>query len=279
MNARTRAAYLGCCVIWGSTWSVIKLGLRDLPPLFFAGSRMLLAALVLLPFALRAGLRRQGRSAIRSMAFVGLLQIGIPYALLFAAQQWVPSGLAAVLFATFPVWLVLVASVLLHDEPLTPRKILAALLGIAGVGLLELPALRGQAMSPLAALGGGLVLAASVTIAFVQVFAGALFLSALSSALEHGRPFTFTPLSAFALVYLALLGTAVTYLFLFWLIPRVPISAIGAIPLLDTTVAVILGAALLGEHLGWPLLAGGALVLCGAALANQPPTEPAPQSA
>jgi drug/metabolite transporter (DMT)-like permease len=232
------------------------------------------------------------------MAFVGLLQIGVPYALLFAGQQWVPSGLAAVLFATFPVWLVLVASVLLHDEPLTPRKILAALLGIAGVALLELPALRGQTLSRLAALGGGLVLAASVTIAlanvlvrkklgayppiviaFVQVFAGALLLATLSSALERGRPIAFTALSMFALVYLAVLGTAVTYLFLFWLIPREPISAIGAIPLLDTTVAVILGAAVLGERLGWPLLAGGALVLSGAALANQAPAEPAPESA
>ncbi len=298
MNARTRAAYLGCCVLWGSTWSVIKLGLRDLPPLFFAGSRMMLAALVLLPFALRAGLRRQARPAIGWMALVGLLQIGVPYALLFAGQQWVPSGLAAVLFATFPVWLVLVASLLLHDEPLTPRKILAALLGIAGVALLELPALRGQALSRLAALGGGLVLAASVTIAFanvlvrkklgayppiviafVQVFAGALLLATLSSALERGRPIAFTALSVFALVYLAVLGTAVTYLFLFWLIPRVPMSAIGAIPLLDTSVAVILGAAILGERLGWPLLAGGALVLGGAALANQAPAEPAPESA
>ena len=82
----------------------------------------------------------------------------------------------------------------------------------------------------------------------------------------------------FALFYLAVLGTAVTYLFLFWLIPRVPLSAIGAIPLLDTTVAVILGTAVLGEAVGWPLLAGGALVLTGAALANQAPVEPAPEA-
>jgi drug/metabolite transporter (DMT)-like permease len=298
MTARTRAAYFGCCLLWGSTWSMIKLGLRDLPPFFFAGTRMMLAALLLLPFALRAGLRRQTREGLGWMACVGLLQIGIPYALLFAGQQWVPSGLAAVLFATFPVWLVLVASVLLHDEPLTPRKLLAALLGIAGVVLLQLPALRGQALSHLAALGGGLVLLASVVIAlanvlvrkklgpyppvviaFVQVFAGALLLVALSMGLERGRPAHFTPLSAFALIYLAVFGTAVTYLFLFWLIPRVPMAAIGAIPLLDTTVAVILGSLVLGEHLGWSLLAGGALVLGGAALANQAPAEPAPESA
>ena len=138
---------------------------------------------------------------------------------------WIPSALAAILFATFPVWLALVARLLLRDQPLTARKLAAALLGISGVALLQLPALRGATL----------------------------------------------------IAYLAVLGTAVTYLLLFWLIPRVPISAIGAIPLLDTTVAVILGALVLREEVGWPLLGGGALVLSGAALANQAGTEPAPE--
>ena len=277
---------------------VIKLGLRDLPPFLFAGTRMLIAAAVLLPFAAGAGLRSYGPRDWGRVALIGLLQIGVPYALLFAGQQWVPSALAAVLFATFPVWLVLIARLMLPGQALTPRKIAAALLGIAGVFLLELPALRGQALSPLAAVGGALVLSASALIAFanvlvrkqlgghrpivitfVQVLAGALLLVGLSGALERGKAASFTPAAISAVVYLAVLGTAVTYLCLFWLIPRVPISAIGAIPLLDTTVAVTLGALVLGEKLGWPLLAGGVLVLSGAALANQVPAEPAPEAA
>ena len=288
MRARVGAAYLSCCVLWGSTWMFIKLGLRDLPPFLFAGTRMFLAAAVLFPFALRAGLRGQERRALGRMGAVGVLQIGIPYALLFAAQQWVPSALAAILFATFPVWLTLVARLLLPDHELTPRKIAAALLGVAGVVLLELPALRGEAFSPLVAAAGGLVLAASVVVAFanvlvrrelgpyppivtafVQVLSGAVLLILLALALERGLPFSFTPRAMLAIAWLAVLGTAVTYLFLFWLIPRVPMSAIGAIPLLDTLVAVSLGAVILHEPLGWPLLAGGALVLTGAALANQ----------
>ena len=67
---------------------------------------------------------------------------------------------------------------------------------------------------------------------------------------------------------LAVFGTAIPYLFLFWLLPRIPVAAIGAIPLLDTTFAVFLGTAVLHEPLEATLLAGGALVLCGAALAN-----------
>jgi len=298
MPLRIRAAYLSCCLLWGSTWMVIKLGLRDLPPFLFAGTRMLLAAAVLLPFAARAGLREYDRRDWGRVGFIGVLQIGLPYALLFAGQQWVPSALAAVLFASFPVWLVLIARLLLPGQPLTGRKIAAALLGIAGVALLQFPALKGQTLSPLAAAGGALVLTASAVIAFanvlvrkqlgghrplvitfVQVLAGSLLLLLLSAALERDKPASFTPASVAAIVYLAVLGTAVTYLCLFWLIPRVPMSAIGAIPLLDTTVAVTLGALVLGEALGWSLLAGGALVLSGAALANQAPTEPAPEAA
>src|SRR5258705_2896149 len=160
MPLRIRAAYLSCCLLWGSTWMVIKLGLRDLPPFLFAGTRMLIAAAVLLPFAAGAGLRAYGPRDWGRVALIGLLQIGVPYGLLFAGQQWVPSALAAVLFATFPVWLVLIARLMLPGQPLTPRKIAAALLGIAGVFLLQLPALRGQALSPLAAVGGALGLSA-----------------------------------------------------------------------------------------------------------------------
>src|SRR4051812_5413847 len=58
---RVRAAYIACCVLWGSSWMMIKIGLRDLPPFLFAGSRMILASAVLLPFAIRAGLRGYGR--------------------------------------------------------------------------------------------------------------------------------------------------------------------------------------------------------------------------
>ena len=270
----------------------IKIGLRDLPPLFFAGTRMMLAAAVLFPFALRAGL-----TLTRPLAVIGVLQIGIPYALMFAAQQWLPSALAAVLFATFPVWLVLAARLLLPDQPLTPRKLAAAFLGVGGVAVLQVPALRASSLSALAPLGGGLVILAAIVVAFAnvlvrkllaplppvsvtfgQVLFGAVLLIALSLVLERGRPVAFTLPAVTVLVYLAVFGTAITYLCLFWLIPRVPISAIGAIPLLDTTIAVILGALVLRERIGWPLLAGGALVLTGAALANVTPAEPAVES-
>jgi len=293
---RIRAAYLACCVLWGSSWMMIKIGLRDLPPFLFAASRIILASAVLFPFAVRAGLRGHGRRSWRFLIGLGLLQIGIPYALLFSGQQWVPSALAAVLFATFPVWLALLSHAFLPDERLTLRTVLAALLGIAGIAVIEIPALRGQTLSPQVAAGGALVVTASLLLAFAnvlvrkelrglppvvvtfgQVLSGGLFLVALAGAFETGRAASFTPRAAIAVVYLAVFGTVVTYLLFFWLIPRVPMSAIGTIPLLDTSIAVTLGVIVLRERVGWPLLAGGALVLSAAALANGAVSRTAPQ--
>jgi drug/metabolite transporter (DMT)-like permease len=282
-----RLAYAACCVFWGSTWLAIKLGLRDLPPLTFAAVRMTLATAVLLPFALRAGIRALPRSAWTRVGAVGLLQIGIPYGLLFAAQQWVPSSLAAVLFATFPVWLLLLARVLLPGQMLTPAKIAAAVLGTAGVAVLQAPALRGASFAANAAVGGGLIVAAAFVIALanvlilraltqvppvvltcIQVLAGSVLLALVAVALERDRTPVWSPRALGAVAYLAVFGTALPYLALFWLLGRIPVSAIGAIPLLDTTIAVTLGALVLHEPIGWNLVGGGAMVLAGAALAN-----------
>jgi drug/metabolite transporter (DMT)-like permease len=109
---------------------------------------------------------------------------------------------------------------------------------------------------------------APIVLTFVQVASGAALLLLLSVALERRRVASWTPRAVGAVTYLAVFGTAIPYLSLFWLLPRVPVAAIGAIPLLDTTFAVCLGTFILREPIGSTLLIGGAMVLCGAALAN-----------
>jgi drug/metabolite transporter (DMT)-like permease len=289
MRASVLLVYVGVSVLWGSTWSVIRVGLEDLPPLLFAGLRMAIAAALLAPLALRAGAwRGVGARLGRRIAFVGILQIALPYGLMFVAQQWVPSALAAILFATFPVWIALLAAWLVPGERLRGATVASAALGIAGVVLLQARHVAAVEAPPGLALGSALIVAASIVVALANVLVrrhllavspllmtagqtavGAVALLAASAAFERGAPVAFTASAVAALAYLAVFATAITYVGLYWLVPRVPMAAIGAIPLLDTSVAVLLGAVLLGEPVGWPLAAGGALVLAAAALASR----------
>lgn len=293
-RARLLLAYTACFVTWGSTWAVVKLALDDLPPLLFAGTRMLVAGLALLPFARphRSGL---GGRMLGLISGVGLLQICISYGLMFVAQQWIPSSWSALLFSTFPVWLLLVGRLMLADQPLTPLKLLSAVLGLSGIVVLQHEHLSGLSLSGpvvagclLTVLAALLVAVANVLVRWrfshvppsinvcVQTLTSSVLLLLASAVLESGRPVHWTPRAIGAVVYLALGATVVTYQLLYWLIPRVPLSAIGAMPLLDTLVAVLLGVVLLREHVTLSLVAGGVLILAGAALANLMPGASSP---
>jgi drug/metabolite transporter (DMT)-like permease len=282
-------AYCICFLTWGSTWAVAKVGLEDLPPLHLVGTRMLVAGLVLLPFLRAHGGALEPRT-LGKITAVGTLQISLPFAMMFVGQQWIPSSWAALLFSTYPVWVLLVGRVLMPDQLLTPRKLMAAALGLAGVVALQHTELSGLATSGQVLLGCLLLLGSSVLIAVanvllkqymghvpphvlvcVQTLSSALPLLGAAFLLEGGMPAHWTPRAVLALLWLALGGTVVTYQLLYWLLPRISLSALGAMALLDPLVAVVLGVGLLDEPLTPSLLMGGALILSAVALANLVP--------
>lgn len=300
MRGRVFTIYILCCTLWGSTWIAIKLGLEHLPPFYFAAVRMAVAGLLVLPLALRSDLRRLSRADWKGLAAMGVALIGVPYALMFRAQVGLPSGLTAILFATFPIWVSLFAHFLLPGEPLTWARGGAALLGLAGIAVLQGPALGALSWQHAMALPMALGLLAPVISAVSnvwmkralghiapaanlcgQLMVGSTFLVALHLALDRHGVVTWNLQSGLALAYLSVFGTVVTFLSYLWLLPRVPISAVGAIPLLDTLVAVLLGTWIGGEPLTPWIAAGAVLILGGAALANlvtfkaPPPSAPA----
>jgi drug/metabolite transporter (DMT)-like permease len=284
--------YVALCLVWGSTWLAIKIGLADLPPLRFAGLRMALACVFVAPFAIAAWRRGRRPDAFekRAIAWNGALQIGVQYSCIFIAEQWIDSGVAALIFATFPIWVGIFAHYLLPAEPLTRRTLASAALGLAGVGVIEAPALArvfDSQTRPLLA-GGALMVAASLVAAYANVLnkkhlggvapihnvfgqtvVGSAMLLLLAFVFERGAAARWTPAATGALVYLALLGTALPFAGLFWLIPRVPVAVIGTIPVVDTVIAVALGALVLGEKLSLRLFFGGLLILAAVLLVAQ----------
>jgi drug/metabolite transporter (DMT)-like permease len=286
LAGRRLAVYLFLCAVWGSTWLFIKIGLRDLPPLRFAGFRMALACLLIAPMAF-ARRQRPTRREILFVAVAGFLQIGLAYAFLFVASQWIASGLAAILFASFPICVGLFAHFLLPNEPLTPRALAAAALGLSGVAVIEAPAITGAFSSPSGRLvaGGALVVGAAIVSGYAnvlnkksltgvppavnvwgQTLVGSAVLLLAAAVFERGSPARWTTSAVASLIYLALFGTAVTFAGLFWLIPRVPVAVIGTIPLVDTLLAVLLGGLVLHERLSARILLGGILILFGVVL-------------
>jgi drug/metabolite transporter (DMT)-like permease len=287
MRGRALFLYTLCCVLWGSTWLVIKVGLQDLPAFLFGGVRMTIAWVALTPVALRGWRRLSGRQW-SWIACAGFLQLGLSYAGVFAAERFISSGLAATLFCSYPIWAIGLAHLLVPSERATLLHLGSALLGIAGILLLEAPLIgpvslnRDLALAMLLPLGSSICSALGGVLQkkhlgyvpvgvnlWAQTAIGAAVLLLLHLVLGHNQAAHWTPRAFAALLYLAIPGTVLTFLALFWLLSRVPMALIGAIPLIDTLVAIVLGAVILGEQVDWRLAMGGAFVLAGAALASR----------
>lgn len=276
------AAFVALCVIWSSTWLAIKIGLRDLPPISFVALRFLIAVIVLLAISVgRVPLLPARRSDFKLLAYTGVLMFAINYALLFWAELYVSSGLSAVLQATIPIFGMVFAHFILPSEPLRGQRIAGAALALGGVALI---------CSRLLDFGGLLAFWGGVAIVFGA--AGAAFSNVLLKAREirlapamiaawqmifglvpllvtgffvEGNPanFHWTGRAIFCLFYLAIPGSAIAFLLLYWLLPRMTVTNLQTISLITPPGAVAFGWLLGGESFSPWSLAGGALVLAG----------------
>src|SRR5262245_10686721 len=133
---KARLVWLVLCLIWGSTWLFIKIGLNDLPPLTFAGIRFVVATLILCAIIWLRQISLPTSSADWGLLIVtGILSFSLNYGLIFWGEQYVSSGLAALLQATIPVFGLVIAHFYLPTERMTPAKIAGVVLGVCGVGV------------------------------------------------------------------------------------------------------------------------------------------------
>lgn len=298
------AVWLFLGTIWGSTWLFIKIGLADLPPVSFAALRFVVAPLPLLAWlALRHRVTPRVRSSRhpvipsvpafsgrdwRLMIVTGLLTFTVNYILVFWGESFIPAGLAAILYTTFPITGMLMAHWLLPAEPLSPRKLVGALVAFAGVVAIfqHQVAVRGV----MALLGSAAIVVAAAGTAYadivvkrdcahiepvrltaVQMTVSVGPMLVLGFALD-GNPLAlhWTPRAVVSLLYLALIGSALTFTLLYWLIQRAQVTRVMFIPFMSTVVAVALDAIVLGERMHWRTFAGGIAILGGVAVALVP---------
>ncbi len=279
---KSRLVWLLLCCIWGSTWLFIKLGLEDLPPLTFAGIRFLIAVAILFTLiaARRLSLPRDRRDWLL-LAVSGLLAFSLNYGLLFWGEQYISSGLAALLQATIPAFGLVIAHFYLPGERMTPARILGVVLGVLGVAVVfssQLDIAGPKAVAGCAALVLSSVCAAysnvlvktygkhldPAILAGGQMFFGMIPLLLFGIPLE-GNPLRFhwTPMAVLALFYLAIVGSVLAFLLYYWLIRRMDVTKTMLIALVTPVVAVTLGMLVLHEELNWRTLAGGAMIISG----------------
>ena len=282
---KSRLVWLLLCLIWGSTWLFIKLGLDDLPPFTFAGVRFVIAAAILLAIikARRLSLPRTRADWIL-LAVTGVLSFSLNYGLLFWGEQYISSGLAALLQATIPAFGLVFAHFYLPGERMTPAKIFGIVMGVAGVGVVfsnQLSVAGPRALAGCAALVVGSACAAAANVlvkkqgakldpailAGGQMFFGLIPLLVIGIPLE-GNPLQFhwTRMAIIALFYLAIVGSVAAFLLYYWLVQHMDVTKTMLIALVTPVIAVTLGVIVLHEELNWRTFAGGAMIISGIGL-------------
>jgi len=281
----TYAALAVLILIWGTTWAVIRIGLRGLPPFTGVALRFGIAAAVLFATARVTGVKfSRGRRVQLLGAVNAALTFSLSYGVVYWAEQWVPSGLASVLFATFPLMVAVLAHFLLPGERLQVASAVGILVGFLGVVVIfseDLARLGGQQtaraawiflLSPLAAATANVVVKRwgkgihSLSLTAPPMAATAVIMAVVALAFERGRMLSFDATSVGALLYLSIAGTAVTFFLYFWLLDRLPATRLSLITFAIPVVAVSVGTLVLEEPFTDRMFVGSALVLVGVAL-------------
>ena len=271
-------------IIWSSTWVAIKFGLEDSPPLLGAGVRFALAGIVLLVFAALG--RRSLRTDWVLAAVLAIAPFAFAYGLVYWGEQHIPSGLAAVLFGVLPLYTAVLAGIFLPEEPLRGRLVFGVFVAIGGLALafaeslelgdddLALAGAAALALSPLGAAVGqiGQKLRAAQLDAVVLngwgMLGGGVLLLALSAVGETWGEFSWTPESIGSILYLAILGSAVTFVVLTILLRYLTAQAMSFLAMLLPFGALVFGSVFYDEAITWRALAGAALVAAGLLIAQ-----------
>ena len=282
---KSRLVWLLLCCIWGSTWLFIKLGLADLPPFTFAGIRFLIASGILIAIIAMRRIRfpRRARDWLL-LAITGVIAFTFNYGLLFWGEQYISSGLAALLQSTTPAFGLVLAHLYLPGERMTLARVIGVLMGVAGVGVIFSNQLT--VAGPRALAGSAALVLSAVCVAYSNVLVKAYCRDIDSSIIATGQiligfapllvigvsfegnplKFHWTPMALVALFYLAIVGSVIAFLFYYWLLHHMDVTKTMLIALVTPVVAVTLGIIVLHEQMNWRTLAGGALIISGISL-------------
>ena len=272
-------------LIWGSTWLAIKIGLQSMPPFYGLALRFSLAMIILfvlmkvrrLPFPTNA-------SAIKLYFTLGVCSFSLPFGLVYWGEQYVASGLAAVLFAVYPFVVAVFSHFFLPNERLNKFKIIGILLAFSGILLIfrhDLQLGNSSAPGMIAILCSTLLQGIAIITAkklgkdihpvvtnFGGMLVGVPIMFLLALLMDDASAIRFDAKGIGSVVYLGTFGSVVTFVIYYWLLKHIEAVYMSLVAMITPVLAVFLGAIVLGEVLQPGVFSGALLVLSGIVATN-----------
>jgi drug/metabolite transporter (DMT)-like permease len=293
MSAR-RLAYLSwvaVCLIWGTTYLGIRICLESIPPMLMGGLRWIVAGSLLTLFLTARRVPLAPASTWPSIVLLGFLLLVLGNGGVVVAEQWLPSGLAAVVVAACPFWMVAVEATLRDGESLRATVAAGLVVGFGGILVLVWPELRagtggntrfvaGVVALQLGSIGWALGSSYSrrharqenvlSTTAF-QMLAGGVMMLVIGTAAGEWARLSFTPRTLWALAYLSTVGAIGGFVAYTYALRHLPVSFVSLYAYINPIIAVALGILILGEPFDRRMTAAAALVFAGVAIVQWKP--------
>lgn len=280
-NLRAYIAWIAICIIWGTTYLAIRVGVADLPPMFFAGFRWIAAGIILVVIQLMIGNKLPSFSDLKHLAIVGIALLGIANGLVVVAEQWIPSGLAALLITTLPFWMVGFESLLPNGPSFNKQIIIGLFLGLSGVfmifgGDIESWLDTNYILGSLALMGAVIswslgsiyskykkISAHPMMGASVQMLVAGVLQVILGVILGEYNEFHLTTNGLISTAYLIIFGSIFGYASYMYAIQHLPLSLVSTYAYINPIIALALGWYLLDEKLSINILFAAILILIG----------------
>ncbi|MES1256369.1 MAG: EamA family transporter [Acidobacteriota bacterium] len=287
---RAWLAWGAVCLLWGTTYLFIRIAVETIPPLLMAGTRWLVAGLALAAASRLSGGRVPPRAAWPSLAARGVLLLGFGNGAVAWAEQTIPSGMAALLVAIAPFWMVGIDAVLGDGAVPAPRQVAGLVVGFAGIVVLVWPELTtrvphhaflvGLVATQLACAGWAVGSAYARrharrdeetfgAVGLEMLFGGLLLVVAGTATGEWAR-LRVTPRTGGALAYLIVVGSVAGYSAYRYALRYLPVAVLSLYAYVNTVIAIALGVVILGETFSWRMGVAAAAAVAGVALVRQP---------
>jgi drug/metabolite transporter (DMT)-like permease len=280
------ASFAVVCIVWGTTYLFIRIALETIPPLLLTAVRFTIAGVIMLAIAKWRGdaIPRDART-LANLAFIGFLMVGVGNLAVVWAEQWVPSGLAALFVATAPFWMAIVEAFRTGGERVDLRSGLGMLIGFAGVAMLVTPGGSGVPWSVPFLLGALAVQVGSfcwqlgsargkynlkhvplMASAALQMLFGGLIVGAAGLAIGEAPRFELNARTFGALAYLTIFGSILAYSAYVFALAHMRTTHSSLYAYVNPVVAVFLGWLILDEPLTWMSVLAMVIILGGVAL-------------